>query len=864
MMKRTIIFFFISFFVSFRLQAQIAVTGHVVDDEGQSLPSVIIKRLDTGHKMRGYARSGGDGAFSIKAEAGDTLEFSLLGFENVKVAVKEAMKPFTVKMRSSSIELKEVTVKSDKVHERGDTVSYIVGAYANGNDRSIGDVIAKMPGFDVDKKTGQISYEGRPISKFYIEGLDMLGGKYGTATNTLPQSEVGSVQVMRRHQPIRVLEDFTFTDDAAVNIKMKNSAKSHWVMTFKAGGGYGDHHEGYDKALWKFEGFGLRLKSDFQTMLTYKTNNTGEDVSRESTNLFSFAELTRLQPKDFIVLSAPSARVSANRSLMNRSHAVTANAMKRVNEDSQWNLQLVYNNERDKAWGGRRTEYVRTNGNLIIDNDKAWHETENDLYALLKYEHNSKQSYLRNSLSGDFKWLSQHLDETGLTNHFQKSRLPVYDFRDDLYVIRRFGNKLISFYSNNNIQSRPQHLYVDTLAHSAAANVRQDVVQHFYSTDTYASGGWKLGKLSLSMKLGVNGVLRHINANASGLSLEQTDSLSDKSHFGYVRLYATPHLEWATSDLRFSLDVPFSNTYYKYSEDDGTDRFDVSPSLHLRWYVTSHLSMSVRGSYDVEPIDFNRFYGSLIMQDYLYLNRGYRGYDSRTSKSLTYSFTYRNSLQGTHLMGSVTRSFDTDPYTTSREFVGDYIILGTEPMETKSDSWNATLMFQQGLSFLSGKFTLRGLYTHSNSKMLQDGALYPSKYNMLSTTASLYLSPYKDMSLNYSVRYGYNDMRPSSGSRTSFNSWQHEGSIIVPVGKFRLQLKGEYSHNQIATDQYKDAFFADVVCGYRFKHFDLDVNLNNLLNKKTYSYAFVSDLMTASSTTYLRGRECLLTLTYRP
>ena len=88
-----------------------------------------------------------------------------------------------------------------------------------GNDRSIGDVIAKMPGFDVDKSTGKISYEGKPISKFYIEGLDMLGGKYGTATNTLPQGEVGSVQVLRNHQPIRVLEDFTFTDDAAVNIK---------------------------------------------------------------------------------------------------------------------------------------------------------------------------------------------------------------------------------------------------------------------------------------------------------------------------------------------------------------------------------------------------------------------------------------------------------------------------------------------------------------------------------------------------------------------------------------------------------------------------------------------------------------------
>ena len=63
-----------------------------------------------------------------------------------------------------AIELKEVSVKSDKVHERGDTVSYVVGAFANSNDRSIGDVIAKMPGFDVDKSSGKISSRRENLS----------------------------------------------------------------------------------------------------------------------------------------------------------------------------------------------------------------------------------------------------------------------------------------------------------------------------------------------------------------------------------------------------------------------------------------------------------------------------------------------------------------------------------------------------------------------------------------------------------------------------------------------------------------------------------------------------------------------------
>ena len=856
-MKALKIICLLIFLSALSVSAQTVVTGHVVDDHGEPLSSVIIKRYTKGHKLDGYTSSGSDGSFSIKAEAGDSLIFSMLGFKTQRIAISGNMKPLTIRMSDGAIALKEVTVKSDKVHEHGDTISYIVGAYANSNDRSIGDVIAKMPGFDVDKSTGKISYEGKPISKFYIEGLDMLGGKYGTATNTLPQGEVGSVQVMRNHQPIRVLEDFTFTDDAAVNIKMKNSAKTHWVTSWKAGGGYGSAHDGYDKGRWLFEGFGLRLKSDFQTMLTYKTNNTGTDVSRESTNLFSLDDLFSDQPKDFIRLSAPSAsNLSRERSLMNRSHAFTANVMKRINVDSQVNFQLVYNNERDKAWGDRRTEYILTNGSRVISNAQAWRSNTNDLYALLKYEHNSAKSYLRNSLSGDMTWLSQYLDETGTYLHAQHALLPVFDFRDNLYVIRRYGNTLISFYSNNSVQQRPQHLYVDS-------TLQQNLSQRFYSTDTYASGGWKLGRFSLSMQLGVKGLLRYLTANAYGLP-DSIGSTGDKSHFGYAKLYASPQLEYNAKDFKFSLAVPFESSYYKYSEDNGRNRFDVSPSLHVRWDATSRLMMSLRGSYSVEPLDFNRFYGSMIMQDYLYLSQGYTGYDVATSKTVAYTLSYRNSLQGTHIMARVSRTFDTTPYTLSREFAGEYIIIGTTPVQTNSNSWNTMLMYQQGLPFLNGKFSLRGLYNHTDSKMYQDGLASPAKYNVLSTKVSLYLSPYTDMSIDYSVQYAYDDMLSENGNKSSFNNWQHTAKIIIPAGKLRFTLKGEYDHNQLMPSKYKDIFFADAIVGLTSRHIDYELGLSNLLNKWSYIRSTVANLTTLRSETMLRGRELLLTLVYKP
>ena len=122
-------------------------------------------------------------------------------------------------------------------------------------------------------------------------------------------------------------------------------------------------------------------------MLTYKTNNTGLDISRESTSLYNFDESIDLLPKDFITLSSPAASaIGREHSLFNRSHAATINVLNKLNEDTQINFQLVYNNEHAKAWGQYNTTYIRPNENKVISNSKSWNEENNSLYALLKYD----------------------------------------------------------------------------------------------------------------------------------------------------------------------------------------------------------------------------------------------------------------------------------------------------------------------------------------------------------------------------------------------------------------------------------------------------------------------------------------------
>ena len=65
--------------------------------------------------------------------------------------------------------LKDVVVKAPSIRQRGDTISYNVASFADANDKSLADVLKKMPGIEVSDK-GEIKYNGKAINKFYIEG----------------------------------------------------------------------------------------------------------------------------------------------------------------------------------------------------------------------------------------------------------------------------------------------------------------------------------------------------------------------------------------------------------------------------------------------------------------------------------------------------------------------------------------------------------------------------------------------------------------------------------------------------------------------------------------------------------------------
>jgi hypothetical protein len=836
--------------------AQQHISGIVVDAAGEPLMGVIVqaKHRDT-QKTATYQRTDAEGHYELDVPHDCMLEFSLLGFKRVLIDNLSDKRLQRVLMQEEATTLKEVTVKASKLHENGDTLTYHVSTFADQNDRSIGDVLARIPGFEVNKQTGQIRYEGKPVSKFYIEGLDMLGDKYGVATNSLPQVDVGSIQVMKHHQPIRVLEEFTFTDEAAVNIRMKEGAKSHWVSSLNGGAGIG-----HDTGLWKAEGLGLRLKTDFQTMLTYKTNNTGTNIGRETTSLINLDDWD--SGNDYISLAAPlTPSLAEQRTLFNRSHTATANGLKRMGESSQINIQMVYGNHRETAVGKRQTDYFLPKGNRRIDNRKDYLRKNDDLYALVKYEKNNRKQYLRNALSGSFTWNRQWLNESqqtdmeGTTMHRQLARKPVYDIKDQLYIIRKYGNSLLSFYSNNRALSRPQSLSVDS--------AQQQASQQQFSTNTYMMGGFHMGKLKVLLRTGIKASLYHLKSEAEGIP-DSLGGMVNNIRFVLNNLYFEPKLTFNTQDFDMELSPTSQFLYEKYSEDKAHRQVLFSPNATVKWNATANLKFSIRGQSSVEPCDPNRFYDALIMQDYQYINQGWRGYLHDKTQSVGGSISYNDALRALYTGFSVSRSINTSPYTITRQFVGDYIILSATEEKAKARSWNVNLTADKGINLWNGVASIRVLYINRDATMLQNCERTDFNSQLMNVNGRIDFSFWKDMHFRYGMAFRQNRMKMQSiAVIQKTDSWKQDMSLIIPFHAFSIELKGEYYRNKLASDTHNELFLADIRADYRLQHIDLTISINNLLNKENFSYFLTRDLMTSSSTNRIRGREILFTAYYR-
>lgn len=138
-----------------------SITGRVVDSQYAPLDvvSVVLEEKSSKNPIA-FTRTDTDGYFTLSCaeNAEGTLTFSLLGYAKDSVDVQKFKPGQTIILKEQSYSLKEVKITAPRIAQQGDTLTYFVNAFKQQQDRSIADVIAKMPGLQVNDD-GTIEYQ---------------------------------------------------------------------------------------------------------------------------------------------------------------------------------------------------------------------------------------------------------------------------------------------------------------------------------------------------------------------------------------------------------------------------------------------------------------------------------------------------------------------------------------------------------------------------------------------------------------------------------------------------------------------------------------------------------------------------------
>lgn len=182
-------------------------------------------RTEDGKRILAYSYSQPDGSFILECPQDPQQEFLLttsrLGYEPYRQKIPAQTQQTEILLKESSLTLREVKVISSPIRRQGDTISYYMSNFHRPQDRNLADVLARMPGIHV-QSDGRVQYDGKPINRFYIEDMNLLGERYSLATKNLSPSDIAAVQVYENHEPIKMLRDRSQTEQAALNIKLKD------------------------------------------------------------------------------------------------------------------------------------------------------------------------------------------------------------------------------------------------------------------------------------------------------------------------------------------------------------------------------------------------------------------------------------------------------------------------------------------------------------------------------------------------------------------------------------------------------------------------------------------------------------------
>lgn len=810
----------------------------------------VLLRSQAGSGMLGFGAVAEDGSYSISTSSqSDTLYLSISGF-NVTPQTKLWLKghdrvDFSISYSEQKI--KESIVKAGPVKRSHDTLTYYVSQYRDSVDRSIGDILQKLPGITVTS-SGGIMYKGDGINKFYVEGLDMLGDKYGIATNNIRAEDIAAIEVLEDHQPIKVLENWVESDRAAINLRLKESARGIWSGTMGIGGGSAP-------ALFDLQATPMMFSRKFQTILTYKGNNTGQNVADELSSQYgSIIPLSRR----LSVVSPSSPPLSEQTWRQGSIHAVSANAIVKTGEYSDFTVRAHYIHDRSLAEGAMSTTYHLPDQGDVGIRETTSRKSEYDNVNLdLILKQNTAKIWLIDELTMDFRndraYGTVDNDEGTVV---QDNNSPSVVINNKVEANKALGKTLFMLSSNTDYSRRTETLEVSPYT--------QDVSADRLRTRNMLSTTVRIRRTDLSLSAEVNADVENLTS-----FLSDTDSTKNNVHWNDYEFRITPGWMYKPIDglsLQFSTPVSIKSisSENKFSAMEFDRKYAViHPNVYARWRLNYMWSLNVDASRYTSFSGISDAYDGIIMSNYRTFSSGSikenRTDNSNAQLSLHYSdvmtgltfdlngtvWKSRSRLSsGTVMNGNVIRSVTYDIPNTSSGYRVNTAIGG------RSQKMSTTAKVSFG-------------WDESRYEYYSQGMLVPSNMSRLSVKPYLNSNIRNRAVLLYQGTISRDKVSSMTMDADPMLTIQQSATLNIILGSHTIwSINGSHYFNDRFSGDDTNMLFMNSSVSYKAGRTEVILEGNNLFNTSRYRSESESGIMTQAYEYSLRPRSVILKILF--
>lgn len=870
--------------------AQKTVSGKITDEDGVAIPSASVTVEEPGKDaILAYGITNSKGEYKVtftSAESNVDLKVKAFNQKPLTKQISNSDQTLSFKMESEATEIKEVQLKTKMITARGDTIAYDLKAFDSKSDRTLADVMRKIPGIEVNTD-GTILYQGNAINKFYVNGKDLMEGGYGTINNSLPKDAVQKVEVLENHQPVKILQDKVPSENAAINIKLKNSV----TMTGRGevGTGFGDPW------LWNVKLTPMFFGQKSQWVVNYKTNNMGEQVENEGNilafgNRFEGRRINASQNDWLNVENASTPNLPVKRYLMNNVHYLSANYLTNIDKKKEWELKANanYTNNAVERESYSQTDYFGGSSNIvnILNNfytDKAKGE--------LIFTKNAKKGFFKNTTSFSQYWNADRgvVDRTdaasGLQRHGDEAiESPTTSFQNSLSTIVPWKEKMVNVLSFVSYQTDKQTLEVSPASYL-------DIPGFTPEPMNFARQSLRLKTLEANHSANIGFSTKGWTFTPEvGFNFKTTDLVSDLSNIitnGALPSAYSNDLKYTTATPYGSLGVNYKNEAWMLfasfpvnsnnikAEDPlrnvskDVNKVTFEPSVFAQYTFASFWKASVNANINNNFGEINTAYSGFLMTSPSGINTMdiNNPIPQNNNKSAGTRLEYRNPLN--NLFFNINYRYSD----AKRNLISNPLINGAgytvmQYKEQDNHVLNNNFSVEVGKYF--PKFKTNASVSYSNNTAKSDAFLNNNSYTNNNNSQSYGIkfnnTYFSWMSVDYNANISKTEQTStgnlnSSASRTGFT--HNLGVFFYPMENHTVGFNWDQVNTNAADQKYHNGFY-DV--SYQFtwakKKIDFELKWMNIANKKVFETYDINTTNITYTRFQLRPSQVMFTVKF--